>query len=118
MPGVQYLDNVFGEEMKHALPAETTIARNLFVAMKEHLYSDLNGEAVILSIKNGKYYGLNGVGRSIWNAVREPAGLEGILASVMSEYEVDEEICQREVQSFLKIMVSEGLIEVLDDKAV
>ena len=102
--------------MKLLLSTENGFTKNLFVAIKEHLYSDLNGEAVILSMKNGKYYGLNEVGRSIWNVIKDPTNLEEIQARVMREYEVDEETCRLEVSSFLQKMFCEGLIEVVDEK--
>lgn len=116
MHDVRHLDTGFGEETKLSTPSDSAITCR-FAAIKEHLYSDLNGEAVILSMKNGKYYGLNGVGRTIWTALKEPTSLEAIRARVMSEYEVDEDICRREVLSFLQKMLGEGLIEVLDGKA-
>ena len=102
--------------MKFPASAETVTNGSFFVAIKEHLYSDLNGEAVILSTKNGKYYGLNEVGRSIWKAIKDPTNLEEIHARVMDEYDVDKETCCHEVTSFLQTMLGEGLIEVLDEK--
>lgn len=117
MHDVQYPDKFLGEEM--TLPASATAFGNdRIVAIKEHLYSDLNGEAVILSMKNGKYYGLNEVGRTIWNALKTPSYLMDIQACVMREYEVDENTCCREVLSFLRKMHQEGLIEILDEKAI
>ncbi len=92
------------------------IAHDLFVAIREHLFSDLNGEAVILSLKNGKYYGLNEVGKTIWRAINEPTSLAGIQCKVMCEYNVDEETCRQEVSSFLRKMYEEGLIEVVDER--
>jgi len=47
-------------------------------AIKEHLLSELNDEAVILSLKNGKYYGLNSVGFTVWTNVLEAATLSEI----------------------------------------
>ncbi|REJ78542.1 MAG: PqqD family protein [Acidobacteria bacterium] len=82
-----------------------------FRAIKEHLYSDLNGEAVILSLKNGKYYGLNEVGMTIWGVVREGGTLEEIARVVISEYDVDPETCRREVNGFVGNLVEEGLVE-------
>jgi len=84
-------------------------------AIKEHLLSELNDEAVILSLKNGKYYGLNSVGFTVWTNVLEAATLSEIEAAVMNEYDVDEETCRREVSLFLKQMLSEELVETVDD---
>ena len=83
-------------------------------AIKEHLLSELNEEAVILSLKNGKYYGLNSVGFTIWTNVQESATLSEIEAAVMNEYDVDEETCRREVSTFLEQMLSEELVETVD----
>jgi hypothetical protein len=116
MYDAQYSDKYFGEEMKLPTSKPIAINDNRFVAIEEHLYSDLNGEAVILSMKSGKYYGLNGVGRTIWNAIRDPARLAEIQTCVMREYEVDESTCCREVESFLQKMLDEELIEILDEK--
>ena len=84
-------------------------------AIKEHLLSELNEEAVILSLKNGKYYGLNSVGFIVWTNVQEAATLSEIEAVVMNEYDVDEETCRCAVSSFLEEMLSEELIETVDD---
>ncbi len=84
-------------------------------AIKEHLLSELNEEAVILSLKNGKYYGLNSVGFTVWSNVQQAATLSEIEAAVMNEYDVDEETCRREVSLFLDQMLREELVEAVDD---
>lgn len=86
-----------------------------FLAIKEALFSDLNDEAVILSLKNGKYYGLNAVGVTIWKALQRPASLSEIESTVRLEYEVDPETCHREVTAFVEKMVLEGLIESINE---
>lgn len=86
-----------------------------FKAVKDHLYSDLNGEAVVLSLKNGKYYGLNGVGASIWKTMQTPITFKDIKTAVMQEYEVDDTTCDQEVMSFLQRMTEEELVEILNE---
>jgi len=54
----------------------------VFQAITEHLFSMLSQEAVILSLKNGKYYGLNPVGVSIWRASKEPVTLAEIETAI------------------------------------
>lgn len=87
-----------------------------FKVVKEHLYSNLKGEAVILNLKNGKYYGLNSVGVSIWAAMQNFASFQEILNAVERQYDVDTELCYQEVSAFLNKMVEEGLIEISDEK--
>jgi Coenzyme PQQ synthesis protein D (PqqD) len=86
-----------------------------YKAIDEHLYSDLKDEAVILNLANGRYYGLNAVGVSIWKALLEPATLGEIEIGIMREFAVDQETCGREVTAFLDKMAEEELIEIIDD---
>lgn len=109
-----YDSNTFGASNGMIAPqTEVTASVLRYQAIKEHLFSELNEEAVILSLKNGKYYGLNSVGVTIWTNVQEAAALSEIETAVMDEYDVDEETCRREVSLFLEKMISEELIETV-----
>jgi hypothetical protein len=87
-----------------------------YKAVAEHLSCDLVGEAVILNMKNGRYYGVNSVGASIWAAIQTPVSFENLQSAIMAEYEVDVETCDQAVRSFLEKMASEDLVEILDEK--
>ena len=95
---------------------ESKFANCRINAIKEHLYSGLKEAGVILSLKNGKYYGLNEVGRSIWSAVQTPATIEEIKTAIMQEYDVDEATCYREINNFLEKMSKEELVEIQYEK--
>ncbi len=86
-----------------------------FRAIKDHLFSDLAEEAVILSLRNGKYYGVNHVGAAIWSIIQEPVTLSELESALMKEYEVDEATCRAEVETFLDNMIREELIDVIDE---
>ncbi|GEM_PF-398266 len=89
-----------------------------YKAVSEHLCCDLNGEAVILNLKNGKYYGLNGVGSRIWDLVQTPISSSEIESVIFLEYDVAVELCQRQVSEFLKQMLSEELIEIVNETGI
>lgn len=93
-----------------------TVSDYVFVANKEHLYSELQSEGVILSLTNGKYYGVNEVGASIWAVIQNPATFNSIYSSVMEEYDVESDICRQEILEFLKKMSEEDLVEILNEK--
>lgn len=95
---------------------EAALAGRRFIANKESLFTDMDGEAVILSLQNGKYYGVNAVGAFIWEMLQKPVSFEDIRSTAMHEYEIDENTCRREILAFLKKMSEEGLIEILDGK--
>ena len=51
--------------------------RSVVVAAKDQVSCDLAGEAAILNIKSGVYYGLDPVGARIWSLVQEPRKVAG-----------------------------------------
>lgn len=102
-------------KMTMAETSETPINKRRFRAIREHLVSDLDSKAVILSLKNGRYYGLNKVGLTIWALIQKPLTIAEIETALLREYAVDEETCRREVIGFLETMVCEELIEVNEE---
>lgn len=92
-------------------------AHSKVVAAKEQISSDLAGEAVILNLKSGTYYGLNTVGASIWNLIQQPRTISEIKDELLSKYEVGEEQCDRELLAILQQLEAQGLIEVSDEPA-
>jgi hypothetical protein len=87
------------------------------VAAKEQVSSDLAGEAVILDLKSGVYYGLNSVGASIWNLIQEPRTINEVRDAILAQYEVEPEQCDRDIKALLEELEAEGLIEVRNERA-
>jgi hypothetical protein len=87
------------------------------VAAKEQVSSDLAGEAVILDLKSGVYYGLNPVGASIWNLIQEPRTINEVRDAILAQYEVEPEQCDRDIKALLEQLEAEGLIEVRNETA-
>jgi hypothetical protein len=97
--------------------SSTISDRSVVVATKDQVSCDLAGEAAILNIKNGTYYGLDQVGARIWNLVQEPRAVSEIQSTIASEYDVDPERCARDLTGLLEKLLAEGLIEVRDGSA-
>ncbi len=76
-----------------------------------HMVSDMNGEKVMLSIKNGKYYNLGSIGGEIWSLIEKPVTVEAVVTELESRYEVDRERCEMEVLSFVNELMKENLIQ-------
>lgn len=88
--------------------------RSVVVATKDQVSCDLAGEAAILNIKNGVYYGLDPVGARIWNLMQEPRAVAEIQTAITDEYDVEPERCARDLVGLLERLLAEGLIEVKD----
>lgn len=75
-----------------------------------NIVSDMDGEKVMFSITNGKYYNLGDVGGEIWDQMKEPVTIQAIIDTMLSLYEVEEELCTEHVLSFLTMLTEEELI--------
>jgi len=83
-------------------------------AAPDQVSSDLGGEAVILNVKTGTYYGLNDVGAFIWGQIQQPRTVAALRDALLAEYEVDITQCERDLISLLTDLASHSLIEVRD----
>jgi Coenzyme PQQ synthesis protein D (PqqD) len=88
--------------------------RSVVVAAKDQVSCDLAGEAAILNVKNGVYYGLDPLGARIWKLMQEPRAVAEIRNAITEEYDVETERCARDLIGLLEKLLAEGLIEVKD----
>ncbi len=82
----------------------------LLVKSEDSLVSDMDGEKVMLSVRTGKYYNLGQVGGRIWELLGKPSTLAEITQILTEEYDVDRDVCEQQVRSFLQQLYQEGLI--------
>ena len=77
------------------------------------LESEIDGEAVMMSIERGEYYGLDEVGTEIWRLLERPRSLGEICASLLERYEVEPETCRADVARFLEGLLSDGTLTIV-----
>ena len=68
---------------------------------KEVIDGELDNQQIMMHLENGKYYGLNPIGKRIWDLIVNPMSFEDIIEILLSEFEVSEEQCTKEVREFL-----------------
>ncbi|MFL5613864.1 MAG: PqqD family protein [Gemmatimonadaceae bacterium] len=82
------------------------------VASPQQVSCDVATEAVLLSMRDGQYYGLNEVAACIWRLVQEPRTVLQLREALLEEYEdIDPIQCDRAVMSFLEEMIALELVE-------
>jgi hypothetical protein len=92
---------------------EGTVVR----AARSQVSTVLDGEAVLLELNRGVYFGLNKVGTVVWQLVQEPRTVASIRDAVCEEYGVSPDRCLSDVSGLLERMRDEGLVEVVDGPA-
>jgi len=79
--------------------------------------AQIDNEVVALSIEHGTCYGLNRVGSRIWNLLAaSPARISDLCATLLTEYKVEPDVCERQVLDLLEELRAEGLIATLEQK--
>ena len=90
---------------------------SLVVANKEQASCDLGGEAVILSFKDGFYYGLDTLGGFVWKLIQEPRTISELRDFIINEFDVEQERCEQDLKKLLQELLTKGLIEIKHETA-
>jgi Coenzyme PQQ synthesis protein D (PqqD) len=76
------------------------------------LFQELQGEAVLLNLKSGVYFGLDPVGTRIWQLFSEHELLSDIAKAIVSEYDVVEDRCAEDLAALVADLERHGLVTV------
>jgi Coenzyme PQQ synthesis protein D (PqqD) len=87
-------------------------AQSVVVAAAEQVSCPLGEESAILNLKNSVYYGLDTVGARVWTLLQKPRTIGELRDTLLDEYEVEPDRCERDLLGLLEKMRGEGLIEV------
>lgn len=91
--------------------------RSIIAVAKEQVSCDLAGEAAIMDLKSGQYYGLNPIGARVWSLIQQPKSIGEILQTLLGEYEVDAEKCESDLLALLQALHAKALIEIHEGTA-
>jgi hypothetical protein len=75
---------------------------------------ELDNNQVMMHLDKGKYFGLNPVGKRIWEIIEEPKSFLEITDILLAEFNVTPEQCSTEVNSFLEKAVKFDIIKVCE----
>ncbi len=81
-----------------------------FVVSKQVMSRVLDGDAVLLDLGSGKYFGLNLVGTHIWQALEAGATVAELHAAVLADFDVDAATARAELEALLGDLLARGLI--------
>ncbi len=83
------------------------------VPNRDVVVRQLNGERVLLNLRNGVCYGLDPVGASVWEQLEAGRTLEWLGGFVSGKFELDPDLGMSDLLSFAQDLREHGLIEVL-----
>lgn len=89
---------------------DATVVRN-----QEIIFSDMDDETVMMSIEKGEYYGVNPVGRRIWELLETPVTVSSMCDTLCNEYNVETGQCNKDALAFLAQLLQKDVIRVVDE---
>ncbi|MDX1999567.1 MAG: PqqD family protein [Thermoanaerobaculia bacterium] len=92
---------------------EPATAGRRYAVSESVLFRELQGEAVLLEIESGVYFGLNEIGSRIWNLLVAHGDLERVLTDLLDEYDVSEKRLRADLEAFLATLVERQLVRRL-----
>ena len=69
-------------------------------------------ETVLLDLASGVYFGLDGVGKRIWESIADGDSLGAAVEIIVAEYRVEEAQAQTDVIAFANQLIERGLLLV------
>ena len=83
------------------------------VATSEHVSCELDGEAVILSLDDAVYYGLNETGFAIWNLMQKPTFVWEIRDEIVRQFQIESDICEKDLLNLLGQLKESSLLQIV-----
>ena len=76
------------------------------------LFHELAGEAVLLNLQTGKYFGLDEIGTRMWMLLSENGSVEPVIQALLTEYDVEEEKLRHDLSDLIERLAQNGLVKL------
>jgi hypothetical protein len=96
------------------MPERPQLASRVAIG-KDVVFRELDGEAVLLNLKTGVYFGLDAVGTRIWQLLGEHGELARVARAVQEEYDVAAARSEADLLRLVAQLREKGLIEVVGE---
>lgn len=79
---------------------------------EDAVFRELDGEAVIVHLDSGMYYGLDPVGTRLWQLIDAHRELKPVFDAALAEFDVEPEVLQRDLLQLVSELASRQLVVV------
>lgn len=99
-----------GRDMAREVPITT---ESVVVWSEAPVATEVDREVVLMSVGQGRCYGLGETGSSVWRRLGSPIRVDDLCRELMLEYKVDVSLLQNDVVTLLQQLREEGLVRVV-----
>lgn len=82
----------------------------MFARAPSALWTELDGQFLLMNIENGGYYEVVGIGGAIWHLLETPRSEAEIVDHLIQRYRVERDTCAGDVRLFLDRLLAVNLI--------
>jgi Coenzyme PQQ synthesis protein D (PqqD) len=76
------------------------------------LTAEVDGEIVMMSIEQGRYFGLDDIGSDIWKRIEPPCSFAALVDGLAADYDADRATIAADVHSLLGRMVEQDVVRL------
>lgn len=76
----------------------------------DSIATEIDGEAVVMSLATGRTYGLDKRGSRIWALLEQPATVDALVQKLLEQYDTTAESCRVDVIAFAEKLLALGLV--------
>lgn len=87
-------------------------SNELIVRDPDMIAAEMDGDLVMMSIEQGRYYGIGGVGTRVWELLEKPTSVDQLCAAILEEYDVDEDVCRGDIRAYVEKLLGMGLLQL------
>jgi hypothetical protein len=84
--------------------------RDSFRVSHDVVFRELDGEAVLLDLAHGTYFGLDEVGTRVWQLVGERGRLDSVFDAMLEEYDVAPATLETDLLTLVGELTANGLL--------
>ena len=95
------------------MEAQKLTIRDTVSATSQVVSRDLNGEAILLDLDSGLYFGLDEVGSRVWQWILENGHLEAVHIRMLEEFEVSGQEAESDLLRLVNELHEHGLVEIV-----
>lgn len=86
----------------------------IYSCKKDLLKTEIDEDLVLLDRESGFYFGLNSVGHQIWQYLEKGISKNVMINKLINEYHIEKAQCLIEVEGFIHVLKTKGLIKDAD----
>ncbi len=91
--------------------ADVTLASTARIS-DDVVFRELEGEAVLLNLQSGTYFGLDPVGTRIWQLIEQHGALGAVRDAMLEEFDVDSDAAAHDLLDLVRALAARGLVEI------